>query len=100
MKKFAVLSFLLCTGGMLATTASAACYTVYDAKGEIISETSTAPVDMSGSINEAIARRFGPGARLAFGLNEQNCGPAGDAYGELRGSGSRAALRPAKVDRG
>ncbi len=68
---------------MLAAGAQAACYTVMGPKGQILSETSTPPVDMSYQLHQTVPYKYGPGATLVFGLADANCGPAIDPYYDL-----------------
>jgi hypothetical protein len=43
-----------------------ACYTVFDARGRIAYQGQQAPVDMSQSLSEALAKRFSRGATVVF----------------------------------
>lgn len=63
---------------VLASGAQAACYTVMGPKGQILSETSTPPVDMTRQLHETVPQRFGPGTTMVFGLADSNCGPEAD----------------------
>ena len=70
---------------LLAAGAQAACYTVVGAQGQILSETSTPPVDMSYPLHQTVPYKYGPGATLVFGLADGNCGPAAaDSYDDLQ----------------
>jgi predicted small secreted protein len=79
MKKTATLVCAL----MLAAGAQAACYTVLGPKGDIISQTSTPPVDMSYQLHQTVPYRFGPGATLVFGIADDNCGAEAEPYYDL-----------------
>jgi hypothetical protein len=68
---------------MLAAGAQAACYTVMGPKGEIVSQSSTPPVDMSYQLHQTVPYKYGKGATLVFGIAESNCGPAADPYYDL-----------------
>lgn len=69
---------------LLAAGAQAACYTVLGPKGQIISETSTPPVDMSYQLHQTVPYKYGQGATMVFGLADANCGPAAeDPYYDL-----------------
>ncbi len=67
-----------------AAGAQAACYTVMGPKGEIISQSSTPPVDMSYQLHQTVPYQYGKGATLVFGIAESNCGPAVDVYYDLQ----------------
>lgn len=93
-------------GLLLAAAAQAACYTVMDAKGNVVSQTTTPPVDMSYRLHQTVPERYGRGASMVFGLADDDCGfPAlaseRDAFkpAALR-SGARATRRAPKADRG
>ena len=79
MKKTAILLPLL----LSAAGAQAACYTVMGPKGNIISETSTPPVDMRYQLHQTVPYKYGRGATMVFGLADANCGPAVDPYYDL-----------------
>lgn len=86
---------------MLGTAAQAACFTVLDAKGEILSETSTPPVDMSRPLHETVEKRFGPGAVMMFGLAEPSCGPEAEPFDDSAAAAQkRQAPRQRRADRG
>ncbi len=76
MKKHQALLAALAAGlALLASAgAQASCYTVRDAKGNIISESPNPPVDMSKQLHETVPVKYGPGATMSFGLAEANCG--------------------------
>ncbi|MBK6866409.1 MAG: hypothetical protein IPG98_00260 [Burkholderiales bacterium] len=65
---------------LLATGAQAACYTVLGPRGEVLLQSSTPPVDMSGQLHQTVPQRFGPGATMVFGIADPDCGPPVDAY--------------------
>ena len=69
---------------LLAAGAQAACYTVMGPKGQILSETSTPPVDMSYQLHQTVPYKYGKGATMVFGIAEANCGPAVDPYYDLQ----------------
>ncbi len=68
---------------LLAAGAHAACYTVMGPKGQILSQSSTPPVDMSYQLHQTVPYKYGPGATMVFGIAETNCGPAADPYYDL-----------------
>lgn len=94
---------LFCAG------AWASCYTVVGPKGEVLSESTNPPVDMSLPLHLTVPERFGPGSVLVFGIADGNCGSTIDRFDDLRGNkASRAGsavvpvstgVRPAKRDR-
>ena len=87
--------------------AQASCYTVLDAKGQIVSQTSTPPVDMALQLHQTVPERFGPGADMVFGVADENCGPPAEPFEAAQltpvvhkvGS-PRAVRRKPKADRG
>lgn len=79
MKTLAKLSFAL-AAGLLAAGAQASCYTVLNAKGDIVSQTSTPPVDMSRPLHDTVPVRYGKGANMVFGLADSNCGPPAEPF--------------------
>lgn len=84
----------------LGSAAQAACFTVLDSKGQILSETSTPPVDMSRPLHETVEKRFGSGAVMVFGLAEPSCGPEAEPFEENATGQKRRAARQRKADRG
>lgn len=91
--------FIAALALVLGTAAQAACFTVLDAKGEILSETFTPPVDMSRPLHETVEKRFGPGAVMVFGLAEPSCGSEAEPFEENTAK-ARKAPRKRKADRG
>lgn len=94
-------------GLLAAASAQAGCYTVFSPKGDVLSQTSTPPVNMSYPLHETVPQRFGAGAHMMFGLQERDCGPLGDPFAGPAGAmaGSRGAVnrrvrRAPKADRG
>lgn len=91
------------------TGAWASCYTVFGPKGEVLSESTNSPVDMSLPLHQTVPERFGPGAVLVFGIADGNCGSTIDRYDNARGNkpgqaGNALApagtnTRPARRDR-
>lgn len=61
----------------------ASCYTVFGPKGEVLSESSNPPVDMSFQLHQTVPERFGPGAVMVFGIADGNCGTKIDRYDNL-----------------
>ncbi|MBY4595468.1 hypothetical protein [Ottowia caeni] len=87
----------------------ASCYTVLGPKGEVLSESTNPPVDMSLPLHQSVPDRFGPGAVLVFGIADGNCGSTVDRYDKLLGTKAgqagnalvpvSASSRPARRDR-
>jgi len=61
----------LCVG-LVAHSASAACYVVYNAEKEIIYRAQTPPVDMSRHLHETLPQ-VAPGGILVFTLESDGC---------------------------
>ena len=87
--------------------AQASCYTVLDAKGQIVSQTSTPPVDMALQLHQTVPERFGPGADMVFGVADENCGPPAEPFETAqltpvvhKAGSPRAVRRKPKADRG
>ena len=99
---------LVATLALLAAAgAQASCYTVLDGKGQIISQTSTPPVDMSLQLHQTVPERFGPGADMVFGVADENCGPPAEPFEAAQLTpvvhqvgGKRVIRRKPKADRG
>ncbi len=98
---------LVATLALLAAAgAQASCYTVLDGKGQIVSQTSTPPVDMSLQLHQTVPERFGPGADMVFGVADENCGPPAQPYEAAltpvvhKAGSPRAVRRKPKADRG
>ncbi|MDO5624190.1 MAG: hypothetical protein Q4G71_05840 [Pseudomonadota bacterium] len=93
----------------LAAGAQAACYTVLNAKGEVVSESPNPPVDMSYQLHQTVPYKFGQGATLVFGIADAACGEEVDTYYDLypqrvsyqdnRRTRSRAGMRAPRRDR-
>lgn len=95
----------------LASGASAGCFTVLDAGGKVLSQTSTAPVDMSHQLHEVVPARYGQGATMVFGVADPSCGPEAEPYEDVQltpvvlkpeavPAKSRARRRAPRADRG
>ena len=100
----AVLSALVL---LAAANAQASCYTVLDSKGQIISQTSTPPVDMSLQLHQTVPQRFGAGADMVFGVADENCGPPAEPFEAAqfapvvhKAGSTRPMRRKPKADRG
>lgn len=98
---------ILGIGLLAAATAEAACYIVVNPKGDVLSQTSTPPVNMALPLHETVPVRFGSGAHMMFGVDAPDCGPAGDPYASAAGTtaGRRGSVNPRlrrapKADRG
>jgi len=106
MRKIQSFVFALLALG-LAASAQAGCYTVLGAQGQILSQTSTPPVDMSRPLHQTVPARWGPGAVMVFGSADENCGPPAEPWERplatpvVHQPGAvRSAPRRAKADRG
>ncbi len=87
----------LAAAALLATAAHAGCYTVLNSKGAIISQTSTPPVHMDYQLHQTVPYRYGSGARMVFGLDDEDCGPEADLYDDSwRPVKAKASARKAK----
>lgn len=89
---------LLVSGLLFGALAQAACYTVMDARGTVLSQTSTPPVDMSRPLHQTVPARYGKGAHMVFGVADETCGPPADQWFDTASAQRQA--RPAKADRG
>ncbi len=49
-----------------ATSASAACYAVYNRKGQLVQQTALPPVDMSYQLHRTVPGKFGRGSVVVF----------------------------------
>ena len=65
---------------LAAAGAQAGCYTVLNAKGDIVSQTSTPPVDMARQLDQTVPQRYGAGADMVFGIADADCGPPAEPY--------------------
>jgi len=63
--------YALCAG-LVAHSASAACYVVYNAEKEIVYRAQTPPVDMSRHLHETLPQ-VAPGGILVFTLESEGC---------------------------
>ena len=93
---------------LAAASAQAGCYTVLNAKGDIVSQTSTPPVDMARQLHQTVPQRYGPGADMVFGIADADCGPPAEPYEaqltpvvlQPAAAGQRPVRRAPKADRG
>lgn len=88
----------------LTVSAHAGCYSVYNPAGNLIFQSSDAPVDTRFEYHRTIPQRFGQGSTLVYVNDQQPCsgvvmrvGAPGSGPGP--GSG-QAGLRPGRADRG
>ncbi|MFV0681305.1 hypothetical protein [Ottowia sp.] len=99
--KSAALTFAMLT----AAAAQASCYTVVGPKGQVLSESPNPPVDLSYQLHQTITYKYGPGARLIFGIDDPDCGDWIDIYTELENrnyaakAGGKQSRRRARRDR-
>lgn len=62
----------------LSTTASAACFSVYGPKNQLVRQSTTAPIDLSLPISQAMQRRF-PGQYMVWTEEDDTCREIGNA---------------------
>jgi hypothetical protein len=94
--------------GLLATSWAhgALCFTLVDARGAIVSHSSTSPVDLSYPISDELRRRF-PGHHLIFADDKVCPALAGEPYtgtgvsasSNTRPAGTRGQTRAARSSR-
>ncbi len=65
--KYLIIFIILLTQSSLA---SATCYRIFDSTGQVVYQSSTPPVDLSGSISQAVESKF-PGGHLI--IDQQLC---------------------------
>lgn len=70
MKQAAI--FLLLAFGWLPSPASAMCFTIYDRANWIIYRSTMPPIDLSGSISQAMRAKF-PGGQLVIANDMRLC---------------------------
>ena len=51
---------------MAGTTASAACYHVYNGRGQLVERSSRPPIDMSQHLRQTVPVKYGRGATMVF----------------------------------
>ncbi len=91
----------------LTMSAHAGCYSVYNPAGNLIYQSSEAPVDTRYEYHRTVPQRFGQGATLVYVNDDQRC-PAmgtlvavsGASPGRVAGMGGRTQGRPGRADRG
>jgi hypothetical protein len=81
---------------LAAAGAQAACYTVLGPKGEVLSESPNPPVDMAYQLHQTVPYKYGPGARMVFGLADGACGEWVDTYAEMDNTTSAAPVKGKK----
>lgn len=99
---FAILA--ACT---LSMSAHAGCYSVYNRSGNLIHQSSQAPVDTRQEYHRTVPQRFGPGSTLVYINDAQPCadlvtraGLPGASDSRATGMAARTQGRPARADRG
>lgn len=100
---------LLATCG-LTMAAHAGCYSVYNPAGNLIFQSSEAPVDTRLEYHSTVPQRFGQGATLVYINDEQSCTQVGTLVGMSDattgratgrvGQGQATQIRPGRADRG
>jgi hypothetical protein len=66
-------------GLMVCASASASCYTIQNAKGDVVYRAPYPPVDMSHKLHQVVPPRFGPGAKMVFELERGECTRVGES---------------------
>ena len=91
----------------LSMSAHAGCYSVHNRAGQLIYQSSEAPVDTRFEYHRTVPQRFGQGATLVYVNDDQRCpdvgtlvGVSGASTGRVAGMGSRTQGRPGRADRG
>lgn len=87
----------------LSMSAHAGCYSVYNPAGNLIYQSSEAPVDTRHEYHRTVPQRFGQGATLVYVNDDQHCPDVGTLVGvsgSSRGMGDRTQARPDRTDRG
>lgn len=91
----------------LSMSAHAGCYSVYNPSGNLIHQSSEAPVDTRVEYHRTVPQRFGQGATLVYVNDNQRCpemgtlvGVSGSSAGRVAGMGGRTQGRPGRADRG
>jgi len=73
-------TLILLAGCLLGASAFASCYTVMDAKGNIVSQSPNPPVDMSPQLHKTVPNKYGQGATMTFGIADSDCGEKADTW--------------------
>ena len=84
----------------LTMSAHAGCYSVYNPAGNLIYQSSEAPVDTRYEYHRTIPQRFGQGATLVYVNDDQRCLNMGTLVGVSGSSSGRNQARPGRADRG
>ena len=99
--------FALLAACGLSMSAHAGCYSVYNPAGNLIYQSSEAPVDTRHEYHRTVPQRFGQGATLVYVNDEQRCpdvgtlvGVSGSSSGRIAEMGGRTQARPGRADRG
>jgi hypothetical protein len=84
----------------LAMSAQAGCYSVYNPAGQLMYQSSEAPVDTRAEYHRTVPQRFGRGAALVYVNDDQRCPEVGTLAGVSGASAGRTQARPGRADRG
>ena len=84
----------------LSMSAHAGCYSVYNPAGQLIYQSSEAPVDTRLEYHRTVPQRFGQGATLVYVNDDQRCLDMGTQFGLSSASFGRTQARPGRADRG
>ena len=77
-------TFFVLAAVLAGASAHAGCYTVLGPKGNVLSESSTPPVDMSYQLHQTVPYAYGQGATMVFGIADPKCGVELDSYYDLK----------------
>jgi hypothetical protein len=91
-----IFTFLAACG--LTMSAHAGCYSVYNPAGNLIHQSSEAPVDTQAQYHQTVPKRFGQGSTLVYVNDDQYCPAVGTRVGVSGASAAQA--RPGRADRG
>lgn len=80
-------------GLLLAGTASAGCFTVYNGKGQLLQRTADAPINMRPQLRQTLPRSFGKGSSMVFNTIGETCSDfrfAHSGKGKRRGAAANS----------
>ena len=84
----------------LTVSAHASCYSVYNPAGNLIYQSSDAPVDTRFEYHRTVPQRFGQGSTLVYVNDTQSCSAVGMLVGASRVSSGQSGTKPGRADRG
>lgn len=92
--------FALLAACGLTMSAHASCYSVYNSAGNLIYQSSEAPVDTRYEYHRTVPQRFGQGATLVYVNDDQRCQSLVAQAGVSGFRTGRNQGRPGRADRG